>query len=153
MNNTRYVYGIYYDGEIVYTGSTKNMKRRWREYRYNHINPKSDGYRMKICQFMREKGFNNFSHEIIETFEDITKQDILKYEVEWQETLEDLGFNLLNKNKAIGVNSNTYANQLVRNSQKIPCEFCGVIGRWGDRRTHQRTQKCLKVLKDALVLV
>ena len=147
MTETRYVYGVCYDGEIVYTGSTKNMTKRWEAYKNDHLNPNAPCYRMNISKFMREKGFDNFSHVIIEKFDEITKKDILQYEGMWQDTLIDLGFNLLNKLGAgNGANGEWgtigYHNHLARNSEKIPCELCGKFVRRGGIRDHQRTDKC-----------
>ena len=146
---TRYVYGICYDNEIVYIGSTKDMKHRWNGYREKYNNPKIIQYKMKIHQFMREKGFDNFSHQIIETFHDITRRDIEQYEGVWQETLEELGFNLLNKQKAGNgnqkdLNSIAYANKQARDKVKIPCELCGKMISRSHIRRHQKSSNCVK---------
>lgn len=151
MECTRYVYGIYYDGEIVYIGSTNNMTQRWWDYKSAHLNPKREHYNMKICKFMREKGFHNFSHQIIETFEDISKRDINLYEGAWQQTFEELGFNLLNKNKA-GTGSGekgtaSYDKSQERANEKIPCELCGKLGARKHMYRHQQTEKCLNSRK------
>ena len=102
---------------------------------------------MKICKFMREKGFDNFSHVIIETFDEITEQDIKKYEGMWQDTLTELGFNLLNKLGAGNGGGSewgtiAYYNNQARNREKIPCELCGELVRRDGIRGHQRTEKC-----------
>jgi len=148
MECTRYVYGIYYDGEIVYTGSTNNMKKRWKHYRRDHINTESRSYDMKICELMREKGFDNFSHEIIETFHDITKQDLTQYEGMWQQTFTELGFNLLNKlgagnGRSCDLNSITYHNKKARERERISCDLCGAIFSRGAIRRHQKRSNCL----------
>jgi len=148
MSNTRYVYGIYYDGEIVYTGSTKDMRMRWGCYKRQHLNPNSSSYNMKISQFMREKGFNNFSHQIIETFFDITEQDIRKYEGMWQETCKELGFNLLNEANAGNgsvddINSIAYANHQDWKKIKVTCDLCGAIVNKGHIARHRKSKKCL----------
>ena len=147
MAETRYVYGICYDNEIVYTGSCKDMTQRWRGYKSGHLKPKSGGYNMNISKFMREKGFDNFSHVIIETVPEITEKDILQYEGMWQRTLIDLGFNLLNEYGAgNGRNSEygsiAYYNKLARNGEKIPCDICGKFVRRDGINDHQRSEKC-----------
>jgi len=150
---TRYVYGICYDGEIVYTGSTKDMTFRWKKYKDEHNTPNNEKkYRIRIHQFMREKGFDNFSHQIIETFEDITRQGIYKYEGMWQNTFEELGFNLLNKLKAGNgthrdLNSIAYANNRARMNERIQCEFCGAMIARGNIRRHQKGGNCLNSRK------
>ena len=147
MAETRYVYGICYDNEIVYTGSTKDMVYRWRKYKTNHLNPNTSCYRMNIGKFMREKGFANFSHVIIDTFDEITEKDIKHYEGMWQRTLTELGFNLLNKYKAGNGHSSEYGsiayyNDLAWRSEKIPCELCGKFVRRDGIYDHHLTKKC-----------
>ena len=141
----RYVYGICYDGEIVYTGRTKDMTFRWQAYKDNHTMPES---RIQRQQVRGEKGVHTPSPQIIETVHDITRRGIEQVEGSWQQTCEELGFNLLNKYKEGNGNKNdlnsiTYANHQARQNERIPCEFCGAMSTHGHIARHQRTQKCL----------
>ena len=148
MECTRYVYGICYDGEIIYTGSTNNMKIRWNGYKSDHLNPECSNYKMKICKFMREKDFANFSHVIIETVPEITEKDILQYEGMWQDTLTELGFDLLNDRGAGNGSANewgsiSYYNNQAWKLEKIPCELCGKLVCRNYMNDHQRRSNCI----------
>ena len=144
-----YIYAICYNGEICYTGRTINMRERWNAYRYQHKKTEDpDIYNMKIHAFMREKGFDNFEMMLLESFEVEKDSDLNYYEGIWQTTFEDLGFDLLNTQKAGNgdthdLGSIAYQNNRARSKEKIPCELCGkLIGRCHIRR-HQQSSNCL----------
>ena len=65
----------------------------------------------------------------------------------WQNTFEDLGFNLQNKYKAGNgggsvKGSIAYDNNQARNREKIPCPLCAFVGSRNNLRRHQRQSNC-----------
>jgi len=144
-----YIYVIYCEGEICYVGRTVNMKTRWRKYKSCHQNqdPKNKDYDMQIHKYMREKGFDKFEHEIVESYEVEKEVDLNYYEGIWQRTFTELGFDLKNKYGA-GNGDNVkgtrgYENDLARKREKVTCELCGASVRRDGIRKHQRTMKCI----------
>ena len=148
MTITAYIYAICHDNEIIYTGKAVNMTNRWYKYRSDHKNPKNKKvYDLNIHVFMRKVGFDNCEMVLLETIEVEKESDIFHYEGMWQETFEDLGFNLQNKYQAGNgrcvKGTIAYDNTQARNREQIPCELCGFVGGRGDIRRHQRRSKCL----------
>ena len=138
---SKHIYGIYCKGEICYVGKTRDMRVRWNEYRSQHKNSKCKNYNTKIFQYMREQGFDNFSHEIIET---VPEEYGSQAEGMWYHTFKDLGFDL--KNTCVPGNGNSsdrgtiaYQNHLARNREQIPCPVCGRTVRRCNMPKHQRT--------------
>ena len=144
-----YVYVIYCKGEICYVGSTVDMAHRWWKYNSNHKNPNCKLYNLQIHKYMREKGFDKFEPEIVESYEVEKRGDLNEYEGIWQRTFEELGFELKNKYGAGNGPSSLkgtrgYENALARNKEKVTCELCGArVSRCHIRR-HQRRSKCKK---------
>ena len=140
------VYVIYCKGEICYVGSTINMRNRWRDYKSHHQNPDCKNYNHKIHKYMREKGFDNFQHEILESYEIEKRVDLNQYEGMWQGTLEELGFDLKNQQEAGNgrcvKGTQAYENKLARDREKVTCELCGASVRRDGIRAHQRTMTC-----------
>ena len=148
MTITGHIYSICYDNEIIYTGKTVNMKQRWKTYRNKHNNPRHRDYNMNIHAFMREKGFDTCEMMLLETIEVEELSDLAHYEGMWQETFEELGCALQNKQKAGNGNgcvkgTIAYDNSKKRDKEKIPCPLCGFVGRRGDIRRHQRSANCV----------
>tara|TARA_R110001606_G_scaffold278013_1_gene426234 strand:- start:24 stop:476 length:453 start_codon:yes stop_codon:yes gene_type:complete len=145
---TGYIYAICHDREIIYTGKTVNMRKRWANYRDHHNNPNHGDYDMNISAFMRAKGFDNCEMVLLETIEVENGLDLFAYEGMWQETFENIGCNLQNKYKAGNGSSKVkgtigYDNGLARSREKIPCPLCGFVGGRGDIRRHQRSFNCV----------
>ena len=93
-----YVYVIYCEGEICYVGSTVNMKQRWTHYKSQHLLDVQ--YPLKINKYMREKGFDKFKYEIVESYEIENRRDLNQYEGMWETTFKELGFELKNNQQA-----------------------------------------------------
>lgn len=124
-------YTISCENEICYVGSTtKTLNTRWAQYRNGHNNPTYRGhYTSPICTYMREKGFDKFTHELLETL-DIDPSDRYLYEGGWQETLRNAGYEL--KNVVTAGNSSGprlesihYHNDQKRKLEKVTCDICG----------------------------
>jgi len=142
------VYVIYCEGEICYVGSTVNMKKRWRDYKNYHQNPNCKDYNYEINKYIREEGFDKFQHEIVESYEVENRVDLNQYEGIWQNTFEELGFDLKNQqgagNGCNGVKGTRgYENKLARNREKVTCELCGASVRRDGIRKHQRSMTCI----------
>jgi len=140
-----YVYVIYCEDKICYVGSSLNMRQRWRHYKNDHQNPNDN---MEIHKYMREKGFDKFEHEIVESYELDDKSELNHYEGVWQRTLNELGFDLKNTLGAGNGGSSVkgtqaYENKLARMKEKVTCELCGARVSRGHIRRHQRTMTCI----------
>ena len=137
------IYAIYCKGEVCYVGKTKNMKRRLKEYRHDHLNPNKKSYNLKIHQYMREQGFNNFDMELLESVPD---EYGARAEQMWYLTFKDLGFD--SKNTYVPGNgdgakgSEAYENTKARNRERIQCELCGKFINRCCLRRHQRGSNC-----------
>ena len=141
-----YIYAICHNREIIYTGKTVNMTRRWDCYRHKHKSPDDRNYNMKIHTFMREKGFDNCEMVLLETIEVEKRSDLFPYEGEWQGIFEELGCNLQNERQAGNgycvMGTINYDNNKARKREKIPCPLCGFVGSRGALRRHQRSANC-----------
>ena len=143
-----HVYVIYCEGDICYVGSTVKMRNRWRQYRSDHQNPNNKHYSYKIYKYMREKGFDKFEHEIVESYEVDDRSELNHYEGIWQRTFTELGFDLKNQYGA-GNGCSTvkgtqcYENKLARKRQKVTCELCGAKVCRDSIRRHQQSINCI----------
>ena len=143
-----HIYVIYYEGDIVYVGSTIDMKTRLYGYKTQCFNKNSNKYHLPLHVFMREKGFDNFDHEIIESHEIEERKELNQYEGMWQKTFTELGFKLLNKQNA-GFDACEYgsegyeANLKKRLTLTVICDHCGLTVVKDRLARHKRTQKCI----------
>jgi hypothetical protein len=99
---------------------------------------------MKISEYMREQGFDNFKMEYLES---VPKKYGPRAEGMWYLTFKDLGFDM--KNKLTPGNGDNvrgticYENYLASQREKIPCELCGKMICRGGIRKHQRRSNCI----------
>ena len=143
-----HVYVIYCEGEICYVGSTVNMGHRWKDFKSHHQNPNCKNYNHKISKYMREKGFDKFQHEILESYEIEKRGELNQYEGIWQRTFNELGFDLKNKLQAgngdIVKGTQCYVNHKARMKEKVTCELCGARVNRSNLRRHQRRINCIR---------
>ena len=139
----------------VYVGSTKiGLNKGWNLYRNGHNYPSHNNYNMKICQLMREYGFDKFKIEILEQgeFEDRTK--LFTREGWWQNKLKGDGYNLANTQVAHGIskkkgepgysveyfkaNPESYQKKLTQQKEQISCEICNVKFTRSNKSRHMK---------------
>ena len=116
-------------------GSTQcSLGKRWREYKCQH---KTDS--LKICELMRNYGFDKFSIEVIEEVEVSDRSELYWIEGLWQKILIDNGYNLTNDKTNSGSGSGSkqwYADhpdrykehlqrQYEKRKEKVNCPICG----------------------------
>jgi len=140
----KHIYVIYCKEKICYVGKAKDMARRWRNHKSYQSNPTSTHYDLKISQYMREKGWNNFEMGLLETVAD---EHASQAEGSWYWTFKDLGIDLKNDREP-GIGRNVkgticYENCQARNREKIPCEKCGKMISRSNLRRHQRRSNCI----------
>ncbi len=162
-----YIYKLIKKGavndDMVYIGSTNDVKYRMYNHKCRCTNPESPKYNYKVYKYIRENGgFDEWEMLVIDEIEVPLKKCVErdKYEQEYitkydavnklnihyssrthQEYRED------NREKAIEYAKIYYKDNiqicLKKRKQNVCCEICGLFVRKYDLCKHQRTQKCI----------
>ena len=136
------IYLIRCKGEPMYVGKTTHMETRW----HSHLYTKDQTMRKHMAEF--ELNIDDYDYEILETMKVVDQHDpnLCAAEGKHFHCFTEQGYKLINgqtpNNGSNVKGSITYANNLARRRQKLPCEFCGLVGAWGNRWDHQATDKC-----------
>jgi len=137
------IYLIRCKGDPIYVGKTITMTKRRNMHKNDTRGP--------IWKHAAKFGLTEFDYdyEILETMQVVDEYDkkLCAAEATHFHCFTEQGYQLLNERVPNNGcdhdrNSIAYANSLARDKQKIPCEFCGLVGAWGNRHGHQKSDKC-----------
>jgi predicted GIY-YIG superfamily endonuclease len=87
------IYGIYYNNECLYIGSTKNLKKRKRDHKSDCYNLKGNRYTRKIYHYIRENvnDWNELEWKIYESVSYENKKSLLSIEAEYIKYFNPIG--------------------------------------------------------------
>lgn len=95
----------------VYIGQSISIENRYKQHKNNHKNKRINDYTTKFYRALRKYGFDNFTFEILEEYDSISKEELNKKEIYWIKY-----YNSYLK----GYNSNSGGEKVTENCEKHP---------------------------------